>query len=1211
MVREVYFPMLESLDLHSLEHLSVHSDLTAIVNALVDEMAVFLDLNPYYKITKVTVKVGENVKEPRLFSFHRGVRRRTTPKGITLELISRYEPFFPFIMLREVYLSYIPPEISQYEDIQLTITQILLNDLSTHPLVNEWRTMMREPIERSPHLSVGWSRLEIFDRVDNFFRINHPSFNPARYFLRYIRENPSLMRENLQTREFDIHSIFFKGLDNIIAEEIVNDGIVETIRCLTIIFHKIKRYSKMLDYSTFFQQFKKEGRLTTDLSLRKFQTHMKWIKTSPIAPNYKLNFKMFNVDPLYLVVRFNPLLKKQRILQVIESLPFLIIASPSRNDFSLVFSLVLFIPHPYLRDFLLGIQGLEEQGYLEIVHCFSQSRIVHQVNLNYLREYGQKFPLLDPDHPNYDRKYELQMVREIGDTFHKREFTLLDFLVMERIQWYSYTGLGFERKNDILQTIKNDILRAIESERVSIATLKERLTTLYESEDLLDDFIRFIETNRQFGFFYIKKEMEQNCLRIVIIENFLQDHPEISTFSQLLDQVKDSPLSSNLETNILVRMPSLLQMVLHEVFIFYFSSQETYLSLVKKFNLYAEIFALFYRLKIYNVSAIITILRDPSLIQSIFHKKEEKLKSSYETFKLYKITGQKIEEIIDKFINPRPPIITPCLITTVIDTVPYVNEIIYIIFKESPVTQKKAETFQNLGFVVNQHNFYDYLTQESFIRLEFFLPLLTSKEKKTFISLLYSFFCPEIVSVYSFLYRGFLPSWSIRHFYDFETQTFFYTKDLFSAYFLYVRTLFGNPLPSFHDTPMADSGLLWENIETPKRFLNIVNARGTSESLVYSPDHLNELPRLQKQLYKILVDPEKFKQVHQKDFFTSYVNVIRFLPAFQYFGFSQYMLYIRPSAFVRVDLKLLLLNTFQSIKHSGGIGTSTSLLIKYLMPYGRPNTAYLNRLVKSERIVGEYCLFSLQKVHILLQFDFNLGNDGWDYDPDRFKKHMQKVLFDPSYTIPLSSFREYNISSPLSDTFYDPHSPEFIALKEVYGQKSIDLKSHLGTKFSHITELIEKKLIFPYITLKNLRLHNKITLIIPAVPQEHIDTLLKIFNFFNYGFLYEIQGEYYIKGFQKVKTFEHGLMVKLYLPHRAHTLFLDLFDLLFSYLKLNDYVILSNLVDGQNLVKLIYSDGELESYAPLTNLIWNSKDKIWMNHKLFNQKMEKLYPPLN
>ena len=31
---------------------------------------------------------------------------------------------------------------------------------------------------------------------------------------------------------------------------------------------------------------------------------------------------------------------------------------------------------------------------------------------------------------------------------------------------------------------------------------------------------------------------------------------------------------------------------------------------------------------------------------------------------------------------------------------------------------------------------------------------------------------------------------------------------------------------------------------------------------------------------------------------------------------------------------------------------------------------------------------------------------------------------------------------------------------------------------------------------------------------------------------------------------------------------------------------------------------------PITNLKWNEKDKIWMNHKLYTEKFEKIYPDL-
>jgi len=35
-----------------------------------------------------------------------------------------------------------------------------------------------------------------------------------------------------------------------------------------------------------------------------------------------------------------------------------------------------------------------------------------------------------------------------------------------------------------------------------------------------------------------------------------------------------------------------------------------------------------------------------------------------------------------------------------------------------------------------------------------------------------------------------------------------------------------------------------------------------------------------------------------------------------------------------------------------------------------------------------------------------------------------------------------------------------------------------------------------------------------------------------------------------------------------------------------------------------------EFYNPIINLKWSDKDKIWMNHKIYTDKFEKIYPDL-
>jgi hypothetical protein len=134
---------------------------------------------------------------------------------------------------------------------------------------------------------------------------------------------------------------------------------------------------------------------------------------------------------------------------------------------------------------------------------------------------------------------------------------------------------------------------------------------------------------------------------------------------------------------------------------------------------------------------------------------------------------------------------------------------------------------------------------------------------------------------------------------------------------------------------------------------------------------------------------------------------------------------------------------------------------------------------------------------------------------------------------------------------------------------------------------------------------------LPVVKKLHNEKLLKIFNFFNLGFINEIEGEYFIYGMPGEIKFENGLMIKLYLPDCQLDEFEKIFDSIFDYLGIKHYVILHNLVDGKSILKSIYGNIDfLKLYNPLKNLIWNEKDKIWMNHKLFNEKFEKIYPDL-
>jgi len=328
-------------------------------------------------------------------------------------------------------------------------------------------------------------------------------------------------------------------------------------------------------------------------------------------------------------------------------------------------------------------------------------------------------------------------------------------------------------------------------------------------------------------------------------------------------------------------------------------------------------------------------------------------------------------------------------------------------------------------------------------------------------------------------------------------------------------------------------------------------------------------------------------------------------------------LYFYPTDINQIDFKLLMNNSFQSISYSAQIDNSNSFLCQYLFPFRNPGiSSYLNWLTKSKKIVREYCLFFVKKVYQILHFNYNLTSDGWDLDPNRFKIYFQNILFNPDYKIQkIPNMKEFNFGDLNVSDRFGPDSPEFKALSQIYNRQSLDIKSYLTRRYftliDHITELLKKGLIFPYISVKNLDLIEEITIILPNVKQELNETIFKIFSFFNVGFIYEVEGEYFIHGFDEVIKFENGLKIKLRLPDCQLDEFEKLFDLLFEYMEIDHYLILNDLVDGENLIKSTFNGLKfLETYNPLTNLIWNDKDKRWRNHKLFNENFKPVYPDL-
>jgi len=545
----------------------------------------------------------------------------------------------------------------------------------------------------------------------------------------------------------------------------------------------------------------------------------------------------------------------------------------------------------------------------------------------------------------------------------------------------------------------------------------------------------------------------------------------------------------------------------------------------------------------------------------------------------------------------------------------YFNDFLQLIFVDSEETRKILKELKMFFPRILTNYTKDLISNEKIVYVEISTPYLTKKEKKQLISIFYNLFKEKLIYGKIYLWIGIIKAFSSKNFYDFDSKEFFYTKDLYEQYFLYVRSIFGNDLESRKEEKNENQKIFWSNEKNILDLVKKVNDRVMSENCDYNDKNLNRLLEFHLNLKDYLINIEKFKNAKKEYFFTNFIKSIKFIPSFENFGLGQYFLYLYPTNMNELDFKLLFRNTFQKIKYPASIDTSNSLFIKYIMPYDSPQLSYIHWLARSKNIIREYCGFFIKKVYNILQFSKNLTLEGWMYDKDKFKMHLQNVLFNPKYKEENLLIKEYKVGDKSISSYFGPESPEFESLSQIYNRQSIDIKSYLITKkvltISHITSLLRKNLIFPYLSLKNLDLHNKVYIIVPNLKKEIINPLVKVFSFFNLVHIYEITGEYFIYGFDQEKKFPTGLMIKIYFPKCEISEFERLFNLLFEYLEVKDYLILNDLVDGNELIKSIYGDEDLlKFYNPLKNLEWNEQEKCWKNPKLFTSKFEPIYPDL-
>ncbi len=1202
--------MLGLFNYKTLEELSIGKGLSRIqnvFNTFIHELEDNLKIQPIYPnilikiIDKESLPIGKNIS---ILDF--GVNRIIKNTKLIIEVPKN--KFLPFILFREACYSFLPNGISQL--VKICINQIVENNLIGVSTSKEWKKFIRDSLVNRDFI---YSQ---FDKLKKFFKIEaeEPFESSTQFFFKEMRENIELSKNNNLNRFYDI---IFENYAYKTSRSIFNSDIIKTLRILIQIFYETKTYLNLTDYQTKFKEFKEKKNLELEISLRKFTENMQWInKCSSISPSYEISFDSIDLHLIIGIIKFNPLLERIKIKTVMEQWLFYHSPKLCENSFTTELFLFFIVPRLYLKDLLNYFDSLKDSGFVLYNKFYQVSSKTSLINLNYFMNVSNVIKIIEPSSIKYRSNYEIETVTEYPPIPHQSPLSLFDFTLLDRIKYVSVTGLTFDKRIETLNAIKDDIKNELRKQKTFNSQFKDNLSKLNKYKH---QFLQLLEENEKQGFLYFYSQLNNILNYIDLIDGVLNEHSEILNIYQLKTFIDEKATFQIIDDQLILQNENINKIVFHHFLPLYFQSKSSFREEVEKYQNYYDILNTCKNLKILDLRKIKKIVSESKLADKIYETREKIYKELFKTVSSYKITNEKIESTIRTFLNHDPPVLNPLLINTIF-TSTFAKYYPELILKYTPEVYNQLQKLKPYFPRIFIYKMIELKTNKNFINISIYF--LNIKEKKLFLSVLYSYFNDYIITIKRFFWRGFvrIPELLARDFYDFKSKQFFYSEDIFSQLQKFSEKILGEKLV-YPDYSMIKNinELFWTRKQNMDSLVNVVKERISRQKIDFNSKELKDLSDFTKNIETFILNRTKFIDLKIKQFFNTYIKSINFLPAFQKFGFSQYYLYFRPffykSPTFEIDFRILFANSFQKIKYPAVIEQNPAIYGKYIFPLRTPNKSYLNWLVKSKKIVSEYCLFYNKKFYEIVHFNRNLTNENWSYSSLRFKTYMQDVLFNPYYEPKISGIREFDICEISETEIYGYYTKEFEDLSNIYNTQSIDIKSFLGTKqyskINTIIELIKKKLIFPYISLKNLDFQDKVSIILPDTKQEFNEKIMKVFSFFNMCRIYEIEGEFFIYGFEEEKTFENGLLIEIWFPKCELDEFFNVFDLIFQYFEIKHYLILTDLINGKTLLKSIYGNlNFLKDYNPLLNLKWNDKDKIWMNHKLFNEKFEPIYPDL-
>jgi hypothetical protein len=1147
---------------------------------LLKKLSFYLGIKPIKSEMKFTLSNINSPEKSILINF--GIKRQVKDQKVFIRIYNDYKKFLEFIVLRELLILFVDKKFWKNNSIILIVNQIVMQFLVNHPLMNQWRSKIWKIIsqnKKSTILSDEYYQLESIFNNTNLN--NYP--NPSQFFFQYLNKYGHLFHNTKRTFSF----ILFKNYQEMLQYSLYNDNLIETLRILTLIFYKSKNLMKLQDYKNSFTILKNQNILETHLSFRRFIRNLRIIQNkSFIIPSYQINWASINIAIIIIFIEFNSNLNKNDVLQFINEIPFFVSPKSSMINFSVMWAGYFVIPFDYVNDCIKFIKMLKEKGVIVRFKLMLRESHSHFINLNYFKETFNKKVLLNPNHSDYRENLEINFFIETAKINKVNRLSILEFLVLDRIR--SYRGLGFENKAEYIKIFRSDLFKEILNQRNLINDLKKNLKRVLTQSNLKERLIElFIEYQKE-DFFSIKRKISSY---LEILKYFGEDieNRNYTNIEFLKNKLKNKKLIPSIEFYVYLKDD-----LLNDFLTTFFENKETFNEKSNLYKTFLELLNSFAKLKIFNLNTIRMIINDEKLINQLFLSKERKLSQIYNKYKIQDINLSNIEVTINSFIDSKPPIIKPLLIST-INTKKYEKDYFQLLIKGIKSNLLKLNNLKKFFPRILIDSTIDFITEEKIFYVEISLPPLNKTEKNTFISILLSLFgSDDIYFGRNLLWSGFFGGIKIWDFYDVENKNFFYTKDLFNQFTIFANSIFKANENNMIKEKFQNFRILFSNNLDLIDFIDSVNKRKLLENESYNLEDLNLLYNLNQNLEEVINENEKLVMNKKVFFFKNHVKNLSFFPAYHRFGLQKYITYFFSNNLNKIEFKNIL-NNILKVRYPACIGKSIPFLLESVLPIEISDPPFMDYLLDPNLKLLEFCSFFIKRTIQIFHFEGNYTPQGLDYQINIFKRHIESILFEKNYEDNLLKPKVFDFSIDKAISEYSFESPEFNELCEIFSYHSIDIKSYIGTKkvktVERIQNLLKKKLIFPYIKLKNLGFQESIYFIIPNLNQDSMETLMKIFGWFNYGFIHEIEGIYFIQGFEAPIDFEYGLMMEIYFPKCELAEFKQLFDMVFEYLDIEHYLILKDFVNGDTLVKNVYEDPNFfDHYHPLRNVKYNGKD---------------------